>query len=134
MAGKKSMEALQNHHKGFNCAESVILPFCDELGLPKQTMARAMEGFGGGMGGYELTCGAVFIASLKVSQCSLEEGPVSKLNTYAVCKQLVEDFRKECGSDCCPVIKGIKTGKMLATCDKCIMTGAALADKIPLKK
>lgn len=134
MAGKKSMEALQNHHKGFNCAQSVVLPFCEELGLDKQTMARAMEGFGGGMGGYELTCGAlsgaVLVASLKVSQCTLEEGPKTKLNTYAVCKQIVEDFRTACGSDCCPVIKGLETGKLLATCDKCIMTGAALAEKV----
>ena len=137
MAGKKAMEALQNHHNGFNCAQSVVLPFCEELGLARETMARAMEGFGGGMGGYELTCGAlsgaVLVASLKVSGCTLEDGPVTKLNTYEICKKTVEDFREACGSDCCPVIKGIKTGKPLASCDKCIMTGASLAEKITAK-
>lgn len=137
MAGKKSIEALQNHHKGFNCAQAVVLPFCDELGLDKETAARAMEGFGGGMGGYELTCGAlsgaVFVAGIKVSQCTLEDGPKTKAHTYEVCKQLVEDFRKICGSDSCPVIKGLETGKVLATCDKCIMTGASLAEKITAK-
>ncbi len=134
MAGKKVLEALNNHRKlRFNCAQSVVLPFCDELGLDKETAIKAMEGFGGGMGGYNLTCGAlsaaVFVTSLYHSNASLTNGPVTKLNTYKLCSEVTDGFIKQCGSDCCKIIKGIETGKPLKTCDECIAVAATLAEK-----
>lgn len=133
MAGKKVMEALTLHKKGFNCAQSVALPFCEELGMDRRAAMKALEGFGAGMGGYELTCGAlsgaVFVAGLKTSDGCLEN-PSSKRRTYAVCKGITECFTKECGSNICPVIRGIQTKKPLKSCDECIMIGASLAEKI----
>lgn len=134
MAGKHSIEALKLYHQGYNCAQAVVLPFCDELNIDKQTAARAIEGFGGGMGCHELTCGAlsgaIFVAGLKSSGCTMEKGAVTKQNTYDITKKLVNDFRTACGSDSCPVIKGIATGKATATCDKCVMTAADLVEKL----
>ncbi|MBE6799367.1 MAG: C_GCAxxG_C_C family protein [Ruminococcaceae bacterium] len=134
MAGKHAMEALQLHHKGFNCAQAVALPFCEELGLDKDTVARGIEGFGGGLSNHESVCGAlsgaVFIAGIKCSKSSMKSGAVSKADTYKLCAKLVEDFKAACGSDICPVIKGTATGKPLATCDKCILTGIDLAEKV----
>ena len=134
MAGKKVLEALQNHSKyHFNCAQSVALPFCEQLGLDKETTVKAMEGFGGGMGGYNLTCGAlsaaVFVTSLYHSNASLEKGPITKLDTYKLCSEVTAGFIEACGSDCCKVIKGIDTGTPLKTCDECIAIAAALAEK-----
>ena len=134
MAGKHAMEALQLHHKGFNCAQAVVLPFCDELGLDKDIIAKGIEGFGGGLSNHESVCGAlsgaVFIAGIKSSKSNMECGAISKPDTYKLCAGLIEEFKAACGSDICPVIKGSDTGKVLATCDKCILTGIALAEKI----
>lgn len=133
MAGKKVIEALQLHRKGYNCAQSVAVPFCEELNMDKTAAFRALEGFGGGMGCYGLTCGAlsgaVFVAGLVNSDGNIET-PRSKRKTYEICKAAVEKFQKECGSDCCHTIKGIDTDKPLVPCDKCIATGAAIAEKI----
>ncbi len=140
MAGKKVLEALQNHRKyHFNCAQSVALPFCDELGIDKETVAKAMEGFGGGMGGYNLTCGAlsaaVFVTSLHHSNADLLKGPLTKQNTYKICSDVTAAFIKECGSSECPIIKGINTGKPLKSCDECIAIAATLAEKaVAMKK
>ena len=64
---EKQILASELFYKGYNCAQAVALPFSKELGLEPDLITRAMEGFGGGMGGYDLTCGAlsgvVFVAS-----------------------------------------------------------------------
>ena len=36
--------------QGYNCAQAVALPFCDEMGLDPAIVKRATEGFGAGMG------------------------------------------------------------------------------------
>ena len=128
------MEALQLSHKGFNCAQAVALPFCEELGLDKDMVAKGIEGFGGGFSNHQSVCGALsgamFIAGVKTSLSNTKDGAVSKLQTYALGTKLIDDFKAACGSDICPVIKGIETGIPLAGCDKCILTGVELIEKI----
>ena len=36
--------------EGYNCAQSVVLAFADEMGTPKETAARIASSFGGGLG------------------------------------------------------------------------------------
>ncbi|MBQ1182856.1 MAG: C_GCAxxG_C_C family protein [Clostridia bacterium] len=133
MAGKKTIEALTLHKKGFNCAQAVLLPFSEELGLDRKTAMAIAEGFGAGMGGCKLTCGAlsaaIMIAGMKNSSRDLML-PNSKTSTYALCREINEAFEKEIGSCICGEIKGIATGKPLKTCDECIIAGAKLAEKI----
>lgn len=137
MAGKHVIEALSLHKKGFNCAQSVALPFCAELGIDKQTVMKATEGFGAGMGGYNLTCGAlsgaIFVAGSILSDGNLEH-PASKRNTYAVCKEISEAFEKECGSTSCYDIRGVESKCPLKSCNECIMIAASLAEKVLNKK
>ena len=82
----KQEQANALHEKGFNCAQAVALPFCEELGMPRQAAMKALEGFGAGMGNREQTCGAlsgaIFVAGLKHSDGNLE-APASKAATYA---------------------------------------------------
>ena len=33
--------------EGYNCAQSVVLAFADEMGIPKETAARIASSFGG---------------------------------------------------------------------------------------
>ncbi len=129
---EKTEKALELHKKGFNCAQAVALPFCEDLGLDPSTVSKGLEGFGAGMGGFELVCGAlsgaIFIVGSKFADGDLEK-PVSKRNTYALCKSVSAKFNEECGSRLCPEIKGLCGGKVLKSCDECIMTGVRLAEE-----
>ena len=133
MLDKKDM-ATAYHKRGFNCAQSVALPFAKDLGLEPDLITRAMEGFGGGMGGYDLTCGAlsgvVFVASSAFSGGNHENGPKDKRATYALIKELVNKFRSMCGDDNCKVIRGIETKKPLLSCDGCIRNGVEILEEL----
>ncbi len=97
------------HKRGFNCAQSVALPFSKELGLEPDLITRAMEGFGGG---------------------NHENGPKDKRATYALIKELVNKFREMCGDDNCKVIRGIETKKPLLSCDECIRNGVEILEHL----
>ncbi len=129
MAQTKVEQALRLHRQGFNCAQCVALPFCEEMNLDPQTTMRAMEGFGLGMGGMAQTCGAlsaaIYLAGIQHS-CGDLDNPVSKRQTYAVCKGLCNTFAQQCGASVCQEIKGVSTGKMLRRCEECIETGVRL--------
>lgn len=124
----KLEQATAWHERGMNCAQSVALPFCEELGMDVSSAMRALEGFGAGMGGRKLTCGAlsgaIFVAGLKHSDGNLEH-PQSKANTYAVCAKMSETFVATCGTDRCEVIKA----ENRISCPACIALGVKLAEE-----
>ncbi|HSW58528.1 MAG TPA: C-GCAxxG-C-C family (seleno)protein, partial [Dehalococcoidales bacterium] len=60
--GETAVNYLLKEH--MNCAQSVLLAFCEELGLDRATALRLTMGFGGGMGHTGGTCGAVVGAYL----------------------------------------------------------------------
>lgn len=125
----KKEEAKAYHDKGFNCAQAVALPFCEELGMPKQAAMKALEGFGAGMGDRMQTCGAlsgaVFVAGLKHSDGNLE-APASKAATYAICGKVCQAFKEKCGSTVCKEIKELSH----LSCGECIALGVELAENI----
>lgn len=127
---QKMEQAMALHQQGFNCAQAVAMPFCEDLGLDPAFVMRAMEGFGAGMGGRVQTCGAlsgaIFIAGLVHSNGDLQ-APTSKMDTYAVCDGLCQRFMEKCGSGICKDIKGLETEAPLLSCDDCIKLGIELA-------
>lgn len=52
-------EAIIQFDNGFNCAQSVLLSFSDELNLEKDIALKLSCGFGGGMGRKQNVCGAI---------------------------------------------------------------------------
>lgn len=138
MAGKNVLNALNFYRKGFNCAQAVALPFCDELGVDKEMVLKGLEGFGAGMGDTNHTCGAlsgaVFVAGLCSSCSSLKEGAISKKDTYALCCEMTAAFTKECGSDNCRALKGLDSGTPLKSCDECVAAAAKIAEKVVASK
>ncbi len=132
MQAEKLAQAQALHEKGHNCAQSVALPFCEQLGVEPAVAMKALEGFGAGMGGRDQTCGAlsgaIFVAGLAHSDGNLES-PTSKKNTYAVCKALCEEFTAACGGTArCATIKG-EDGEVRLPCADCIELGVKLALK-----
>lgn len=57
---KHSTIAKELFTKGYNCSQSVVLAFCDEIGLDSETALKISSSFGGGMGRLREVCGAVY--------------------------------------------------------------------------
>ena len=126
-------ETLKRHDRGFNCAQSVACTYCDLVGVDEEMMFRVTEAFGAGMGGMEGTCGAVsgacVLAGLKASSGNLET-PNSKAVSHQLAKEILKRFKEQNGSVVCKEIKGVGTGKVLRSCNDCIMDAAAIAEQV----
>ena len=126
---QKIKHAMELHDKGFNCAQAVAMPFAQEFGVDVAIVARAMEGFGAGMGGRNQACGAlsgvIFLAGLKNSDGNMD-APASKQSTYAIADNICKKFEKECGSAICKDIKSLEA----RTCSECIQYGIRLASEL----
>ncbi len=55
----KTDEAITAFDAGCNCAQSVLIPFAQDLGMMRETAMKLAAGFGGGMCHLDQTCGAV---------------------------------------------------------------------------
>ena len=55
----KKERAMALFTQGYNCAQSVVLAFADELDADEATLARLSSSFGGGFGRMREVCGAV---------------------------------------------------------------------------
>ena len=122
-------ETITRHKKGYNCAQAVACTYCDLVGMDEETMFKATEALGGGLGTMEGTCGAVVgacvVAGLSNSTGNLER-PDSKADTYRKVRELNAKFRAQNGSTICREIKGMDTGKVLRSCDGCIQDAVRL--------
>ncbi|MBO7690427.1 MAG: C_GCAxxG_C_C family protein [Clostridia bacterium] len=126
-------ECIRYHDAGFNCAQSVACAYADLVGCDEETVFRATEGLGLGLGGMEGTCGALsgacVLAGLKNSGGDLQN-PVTKAQTYQLSKELVRRFQETAGATICKDLKGIETGEVLRPCPLCITDAAALVEEV----
>ncbi len=101
--------ATLDFNAGFNCSQSVLLAFAEELGLSKE-LARIATGFGGGMGRTGSTCGvvtgAIMVIGLKYGQITAPEKE-AKENTYGIVREFIERFKSMHGSLDCPSLLGV---------------------------
>ncbi len=121
-------KALENHKKGYNCAQAVACAFSEQLGMDEKEVFRLMEPFGFGMGTMG-TCGAISgmaaVIGVNVSDGNLEV-PTTKRKSYQDIKALTEKFVAKNGSAICRELKGVDTGKVLRSCDGCIQDAVEL--------
>lgn len=100
----KADEAVQRFHEGFNCSQSVISTYAEELGLDRDTALKLTCPFGGGMARMGETCGAVTGAFLLIG---LKAGLIDakqqedKENTYRFVREFTERFTELYGSIKC---------------------------------
>ena len=120
------------HRKGFNCSQSVAVACADFVDVPKETLFKATEGFGFGMGTMDGTCGALtgalLIAGLKNSTGNLNS-PKSKSATMKISKAMLTNFRNKSGAIICRELKGVDSGKMLCSCPDCIKHGVEVVEE-----
>lgn len=109
----KQREAERLFRSGYNCSQSVIGVFCNELGFDMDTVMKLSEGFGGGMSRLRLTCGAVsgmtMAVGMMLSRGSGEGN--TRAVVYAKVQELAEKFRQKNGSIICAELLGIDKKK-----------------------
>ena len=121
------------HRHRHNCCQAVLCAFADEIGVDKEILFKACEGFGGGMATNQNTCGAlsgaVMLAGLKCSDGLLEESG-SKPQTYKIVREMNQRFVEKTGALLCKDLKGLETGVMLCSCPDCITAGVEVVQEV----
>lgn len=89
---------------GYNCAQAVMVAFCDVTGLDKDMAARLSSSFGGGMGRMREVCGAVsgmlMVAGYLYGYDTPGDDRQKKAH-YALVQDLAGKFREQIGSIVC---------------------------------
>ena len=84
--------------QGYNCSQSVIAAWADEIGLDRQTALLVSSGFGGGMGRLREVCGAVsgafMVLSYKFGSTDVSDGK-AKAALYETIQAFASRFKQE---------------------------------------
>ena len=96
---------------GYNCCQSVVVPFADMYGYTREQALHMSASFGAGIGRMRMTCGAAcglfMLAGLE--KCALEGSDrASKSANYALVQQLATEFKRRNGTLICAELLGIK--------------------------
>lgn len=100
-----SEKAAELFLNGSNCAQSVVVAFCDVTGLEPSFAAKLSSSFGGGMGRMREVCGAVsgmlMVAGLLYGYDDPGEKDSAKKAHYQLVQSLAGQFREQVGSIVC---------------------------------
>lgn len=103
--------AKQNFLNGYNCSQAVLLAFCEDFGLEKETALKISEPFGGGMGRMREVCGTVtgmfMVLGLAMGNSDAKDGSTKK-NIYKSVQELAEKFKQDNGSIICRELLGLQ--------------------------
>lgn len=100
----KAQQALETFRGNFNCAQSVLSAFAEELGLNKDTALKLATPFGAGMAYRQETCGAVTGALMAIGLKygkGINGTTENKEQTYDMSRMFIEEFKKLHSSICC---------------------------------
>lgn len=108
---EKSEKAKELFKQGYNCSQSVLGVFCEELGLDFETAMKISCSFGGGMGRMREVCGTVsgmFMAA-GLAFSGTDSSGSNKANQYKIVQELARRFREKNGSIICrELLEGIE--------------------------
>jgi C_GCAxxG_C_C family probable redox protein len=100
----KSDRATEKFMSSYNCAQSVIYPFCEETGISDDMALKISCGLGGGMGRKQEVCGAVtggiLVLGLRHGRGVNDEQPATT-TTYQKTRELMSRFAERNGSYIC---------------------------------
>jgi C_GCAxxG_C_C family probable redox protein len=142
----KSDVAVDKFSEGYNCAQSVLFAFCDELHFDKNLGLKIACGFGGGMGRNEQVCGAVSggvaALGLKYGRGEKEDRSTTEL-TYAKTRELMDRFATRHGTFICrQLLQGCdlltdegrkhfqENDLFHRVCSKCVADAASIVEDI----
>lgn len=103
--------AKQNFMNGYNCSQAVLLAFCEDFGLEKETALKISEPFGGGMGRMREVCGTVtgmfMVIGLAMGNDNSKDNTTKK-NVYKSVQELAAKFKEDKGSIICRELLGLQ--------------------------
>ena len=139
-----SYQAAELFLNGYNCAQAIVVAFCDVTGMDTHTAAMISSSFGGGMGRMREVCGAVSGMLMVLGQLYGYDDPsekdIHKKEHYALVQELAGKFREETGSIVCrDILKNPpsdpnptpRTAEFYKTrpCVRMVMTAARILDE-----
>ncbi len=147
---KKSEIAVNNFKIGYNCAQSVLLTFSEEIGLTHEEALKLASSFGGGMGRLREVCGAVsamfMVAGFLKGYVSPDNDEV-KAKHYALIQDLAKKFKETHGTIICRELLGLEENAFSPNpskrtkeyyqerpCEDFIRTATELVDEYLLEK
>lgn len=102
-------KATERFLSGYNCAQSVLWAFSDEVGLAPQTALKIATGLGAGMGKRQEVCGAVtggiLILGLTHGRGEGQDRTATE-ETYVKTQQLMSRFESKHGTCKCRELLG----------------------------
>ncbi len=101
---EKAKLAKSFFEQGYNCAQAVLLAFCEETGFTLEQAAKLASGLGGGMGRMREVCGAVSAMFLVEGYLNGYADPTAKEQKaalYARVRTLADAFKQKNGSIIC---------------------------------
>jgi C_GCAxxG_C_C family probable redox protein len=100
----KSNTATEKFLSGYNCAQSVIYPFCEETGISDDMALKISCGLGGGMGRNQEVCGAVsggiLVLGLRHGRGINDEQSITAF-TYQKTREFMSRFTEKNGNFIC---------------------------------
>lgn len=96
--------------EGYNCSQSVVAAFCDEMGMDRKQAVRMASSFGGGMGRMREVCGCVSGMFMVLGYLYGYDDPKvyeCKKELYAKVQALAGRFREDNGSIVCRELLGL---------------------------
>lgn len=105
----RSEKSVEKFLSGYNCAQSVLFSFCDDLRFDGNTALRLACGFGAGMGRKQEVCGAVtggiIVIGLRHGRGDREDREATE-ETYRRVRELMAQFEEKHGSCICRTLLG----------------------------
>lgn len=96
--------------QGYNCSQSVAMAFSDLIGMDEAQIARAVCGFGGGIGRMREVCGTISGATFVLSMLYGYSDPkdfANKKSIYCDVQSVANKFKEANGSIICRELLGL---------------------------
>lgn len=111
MEKTRKQKAYDYFKEGYNCCQSAVLAFEEDLPLDKEMLKNVSIGFGGGFGRTRNMCGAVsaFAIVLGLYMPHSDDPKFAKADIYKLLQNMVAKFKALNGSDNCgELLKNVK--------------------------
>ena len=95
---EKQLEAIDTFKNGYNCAQSVLSVFAQELGMSKDAAMKLASPFGSGIAYMQETCGAVTggLMAIGLKYGKGENGTTEeKERAYDMSRHFIAEFKKQ---------------------------------------